>query len=67
MKNLQNLSKLQKLSKEELKSIDGGNGRPCEPWPLCKGQEASFYAVNSCGWYLYKTANGSTCMEYSAV
>lgn len=67
MKNLQNLSKLQKLSKEELKSINGGNGRPCEPWPLCNGQGVDFYAINSCGWYLYKTSTGSTCMEYGAV
>lgn len=61
------MKNFQKLSKEELKSINAGGGRLCEPWPLCKGQEASFYEINSCGWYLYKTATGSTCMEYSAV
>ncbi|KIQ19981.1 hypothetical protein Q1W71_15730 [Flavobacterium pectinovorum] len=66
MKNLQKLS-TQKLSKEELKSINAGNNAPCIPWPLCNGQEATFYVINSCGWYLYKTPTGSTCMEYGAV
>jgi len=67
MKNFQTLSKLQKLSKEELKSINGGTGTPCTPWQLCNGQEATFYTINSCGWYLYKTPTGSICMEYGAV
>ncbi|SNR53364.1 hypothetical protein [Flavobacterium sp. ov086] len=66
MKNLQKLS-TQKLSKEELKSINaGGNGAPCYPWPLCNGQEVTFY-TQSCDWYLYKTSTGSICMEYGAV
>ncbi|RKR10587.1 hypothetical protein C8C83_2263 [Flavobacterium sp. 90] len=67
MKKLQELSKSQKLSKEELKSINAGNGTPCIPWPLCNGQEATFETINSCGWYLYRTASNSICMEYGAV
>ncbi|PIF31729.1 hypothetical protein CLU81_2235 [Flavobacterium sp. 9] len=63
MKNLEKLSELQKLSKEELKSINAGAVN-CVPYPLCGGDEVSYYGRNICGWYLYKTASGSICMEY---
>ncbi|QGK76555.1 hypothetical protein [Flavobacterium sp. SLB02] len=63
MKNLQNLSNLQKLSKEELKSINGGAVK-CVPYPICAGNEVSYIGRNICGWYLYKTASDSICMEY---
>lgn len=61
-KNLSFIKNSEKLSKEELKSINGG--ADCIPFPLCNGQEVTFYTINSCGWYLYKTATNSTCMEY---
>ncbi|WP_428231050.1 bacteriocin-like protein [Flavobacterium sp.] len=65
MKNLQNLSNLQKLSKEELKSINGGGiGSTCEPWPLCEGEEKTLIGTNSCGWYIYQTSGKGRCMEY---
>ena len=64
MKNLEKLSKLQKLSKEELKSINGGAVN-CVPYPLCAGNEVSYYGRNLCGWYLYRTATSSICMEYA--
>jgi hypothetical protein len=62
MKSLEKLSN-QKLSKEELKSINAGTPT-CVPYPLCNGDEVSFYGRNICGWYLYRTATNSICMEY---
>ncbi|MBF4486192.1 bacteriocin [Flavobacterium sp. CSZ] len=54
---------MQKLSKEELKSINGGAVK-CVPYPICAGNEVSYIGRNICGWYLYKTASDSICMEY---
>ena len=64
MKNLEKLSN-QRLSKEELKSINAGTPT-CEPYPLCNGQEATFHTINSCGWYIYKISGKNFCMEYGA-
>ncbi|TDW45976.1 hypothetical protein EV144_107169 [Flavobacterium sp. 270] len=64
MKNFEKLTK-EELTKEELKSINAGSA-DCVPFPLCNGQEVTFLTINSCGWYLYKTATNSTCMEYGA-
>ncbi len=57
------MKKFQKLSKEELKSINAGTG-DCVPYPLCNGEQVTYYTQNSCGWYLYKTAANRICMEY---
>ncbi|KUJ60610.1 hypothetical protein AR687_16395 [Flavobacteriaceae bacterium CRH] len=64
MKNFQALTKSEKLSKEELKSINAG-AVICVPYPLCNGDEVSYYGRNVCGWYLYRTATNSICMEYN--
>ncbi|MFH6949586.1 bacteriocin [Flavobacterium sp. FlaQc-51] len=59
------MKNFQKLSKEELKSINGGTGN-CATYPLCGSEEVTYYGRNSCGWYLYKTSTNSICMEYAA-
>ena len=67
MKNQKNkkpfMKNFQKLTKEELKSINAGTGK-CIAYPLCNGEQVTPIGQNSCGWYLYKTASNSTCMEY---
>ncbi|MCC9017482.1 MULTISPECIES: hypothetical protein [Flavobacterium] len=62
------MKNFEKLTKEELKSINAGGTSTieCVPYPMCNGEEIyPSIGQNRCGWILYKTAVGSICMEYS--